>query len=87
MTPMTTWSANDDGTVSDEEVPYYRARVKDIGLVTTGCVHVQPNGVGFTGEFIAILEDDDCWEPLRLEYALSCSDRADLITSNQWETW
>ncbi|MBP0723555.1 NADH:flavin oxidoreductase, partial [Escherichia coli] len=27
MAPMTTWAANDDLTISDEEVAYYRARV------------------------------------------------------------
>lgn len=53
MAPMTTWSGNDDGTVSDEEEAYYRLRVKDIGLVITGCTHVQENGIGFTGEFAA----------------------------------
>lgn len=53
MAPMTTWSANDDGTVSDEEEEYYRLRVKDVGLVITGCTHVQENGIGFTGEFAA----------------------------------
>lgn len=51
MAPMTTWSANDDGTVSDEEVSYYRRRVNGVGLVLTGCTHVSPNGIGFTGEF------------------------------------
>lgn len=53
MAPMTTWASNDDGTVSDEEDAYYRLRVKDVGLVITGCTHVQENGVGFTGEFAA----------------------------------
>jgi len=53
MAPMTTWSSNDDGTVSDDEEAYYRLRVKDVGLVITGCTHVQPNGIGFTGEFAA----------------------------------
>ncbi len=53
MAPMTTWAANDDGTVSDEEEAYYRRRAKDVGLVITGCTHVQTNGVGFTGEFAA----------------------------------
>ncbi len=53
MAPMTTWSANDDGTVSDAEDIYYRLRVKGVGLVITGCTHVQANGVGFTGEFAA----------------------------------
>jgi 2,4-dienoyl-CoA reductase-like NADH-dependent reductase (Old Yellow Enzyme family) len=53
MAPMTTWASNDDGTVSDEEDAYYRRRVKDVGLVITGCTHVQANGIGFTGEFAA----------------------------------
>jgi len=53
MAPMTTWAGNDDGTVSSEEEIYYRRRVKDVGLVITGCTHVQANGVGFTGEFAA----------------------------------
>lgn len=53
MAPMTTWAANDDGTVSNEEEEYYRLRVKDVGLVITGCTHVQENGIGFTGEFAA----------------------------------
>jgi 2,4-dienoyl-CoA reductase-like NADH-dependent reductase (Old Yellow Enzyme family) len=53
MAPMTTWAANDDGTVSDEEEAYYRRRAKDVGLIITGCTHVQANGVGFTGEFAA----------------------------------
>ncbi|RYY07173.1 MAG: NADH:flavin oxidoreductase, partial [Alphaproteobacteria bacterium] len=53
MAPMTTWAANDDGTVSDAEEAYYRRRVAGVGLVLTGCTHVQSNGVGFTGEFAA----------------------------------
>lgn len=53
MAPMTTWAGNDDGTVSDEEEAYYRRRAKDVGLVITGCTHVQANGVGFTDEFAA----------------------------------
>lgn len=60
MSPMTTWSANDDGTVADQEIEYYEARVKDVGLVITGCTHVQPNGVGFTGEFASY---DDSFLP------------------------
>ncbi|KQV30260.1 NADH:flavin oxidoreductase [Rhizobium sp. Root1203] len=51
MAPMTTWSANDDGTVSDEEVEYYHRRANGVGMVLTGCTHVTPNGIGFTGEF------------------------------------
>ena len=60
MAPMTTWAGNDDGTVSAEEEAYYRLRVKDVGLVITGCTHVQQNGIGFTGEFAAY---DDTFIP------------------------
>jgi 2,4-dienoyl-CoA reductase-like NADH-dependent reductase (Old Yellow Enzyme family) len=51
MAPMTTWAGNPDGTVSDEEIAYYRSRVNAVGLVITGCTHVLPNGIGFTDEF------------------------------------
>ncbi len=68
MSPMTTWSADDDGTVSDQEVDYYRARVKDVGLVITGCTHVQPNGAGFTGEFASY---DDSFLPSLTKLALA----------------
>lgn len=50
MAPMTTWSGNDDYTISDEEAAYYKRRTNDIGLVITGCTHVQENGIGFTNE-------------------------------------
>lgn len=53
MAPMTTWAGNDDGTVSVEEEAYYRRRAGDVGMIITGCTHVQVNGVGFTGEFAA----------------------------------
>lgn len=60
MAPMTTWSANDDGTISDEELSYYRRRSGGVGLVITGCAHVSPNGIGFHNEFSA---DDDAFIP------------------------
>jgi 2,4-dienoyl-CoA reductase-like NADH-dependent reductase (Old Yellow Enzyme family) len=60
MAPMTTWSGNDDGTVSDEEIVYYRRRASGVGLVLTGCTHVTPNGIGFTGEFASY---DDSFTP------------------------
>lgn len=53
MSPMTTWASNDDYTISDEEVKYYKKRVNGVGLVITGCTHVQANGIGFTHEFAA----------------------------------
>lgn len=51
MSPMTTWASNEDFTISDEEVEYYRKRVNGVGLVITGCTHVTANGIGFTHEF------------------------------------
>ncbi|MDU0593353.1 NADH-dependent flavin oxidoreductase [Pseudomonas aeruginosa] len=53
MAPMTTWSSNSDGTISNEELAYYHARAQGAGMVLTGCTHVQESGVGFTGEFAA----------------------------------
>jgi 2,4-dienoyl-CoA reductase-like NADH-dependent reductase (Old Yellow Enzyme family) len=60
MAPMTTWAGNDDGTVSIAEEAWYRRRVHGVGMVITGCTHVQANGIGFTGEFAA---DDDRFVP------------------------
>lgn len=51
MAPMTTWSANPDGTISEEELEYYRKRSNGVGLVITGCTHVTANGIGFSDEF------------------------------------
>ena len=53
MAPMTTWSANADATMSEPELAWYRARANGVGLVITGCTHVQPSGIGFTKEFAA----------------------------------
>lgn len=53
MAPMTTWSSNADETISESELDWYRARAKGVGMVITGCTHVQPSGIGFTNEFAA----------------------------------
>jgi len=53
MAPMTTWSANPDASISEQELAYYRRRVEGIGLVITGCSHVSPEGIGFDAEFAA----------------------------------
>ncbi|KJF70189.1 NADH-dependent flavin oxidoreductase [Agrobacterium arsenijevicii] len=63
MAPMTTWSASDDQTVSDEEVSYYRRRAQGVGMVLTGCTHITANGIGFTGEFASY--DDKFMPSLR----------------------
>ena len=51
MAPMTNFSSNPDGTVSDEEVAYYSRRSNGVGMVVTACAYVTPNGKGFQGEF------------------------------------
>ncbi|MGC6176914.1 NADH-dependent flavin oxidoreductase [Lacrimispora sp. 38-1] len=51
MAPMTTWASNDDYTVSNEEISYYKVRNMGAGMIITGCAHVQENGIGFTNEF------------------------------------
>ena len=53
MAPMTTFSANEDGTVSDAELSYYKARAKGVGMVITATTYVTPSGKGFSGEFAA----------------------------------
>lgn len=53
MAPMTTWSGNEDGTVSEQELQYISHRAQEVGLVITGCTHVKENGIGFTNEFAA----------------------------------
>jgi 2,4-dienoyl-CoA reductase-like NADH-dependent reductase (Old Yellow Enzyme family) len=51
MAPMTNFSSNPEGTVTDSEVEYYIRRSKGVGLVITACTYVTPNGKGFPGEF------------------------------------
>jgi len=51
MAPMTNYSSNSDGTVSEEEVAYYVRRSKGVSMVITACTYVTPNGQGFLGEF------------------------------------
>lgn len=51
MAPMTNFSSNEDGTVSDAEVAYYSHRANGVGMVITACAYVTPGGKGFPGEF------------------------------------
>jgi len=51
MAPMTNFSSNQDGTVTDAEVNYYVRRSKGVSMVITACAYVTPNGKGFHGEF------------------------------------
>jgi 2,4-dienoyl-CoA reductase-like NADH-dependent reductase (Old Yellow Enzyme family) len=51
MAPMTNFSSNQDGTVTDAEVNYYARRSGGVGMVITACTYVTANGKGFHGEF------------------------------------
>lgn len=52
MSPMTTWASNDDYTVSEQELAYYAARNKDVGMVITGSANIDgKTGIGFTNQF------------------------------------
>ncbi|WP_148356791.1 NADH-dependent flavin oxidoreductase [Peribacillus simplex] len=51
MAPMTNFSSNPDGTVTDAEVNYYERRSSGVGMVITACTYVTANGKGFHGEF------------------------------------
>ncbi|MGO4346223.1 NADH-dependent flavin oxidoreductase [Paenibacillus sp. MCAF9] len=57
MAPMTNFSSNEDGTVSETELSYYSRRSGGVGLVITACVYVSPNGKGFHGEFASDSDD------------------------------
>ncbi len=50
MAPMTTYSGNDDGTVSEQEIDYYRHRNKSAGLLISACAYVIPQGKAFPGQ-------------------------------------
>lgn len=51
IAPMTHWSSNPDGSVSEEELKYYARRSSGVSAVITACAYVIPNGKGFHGQF------------------------------------
>ena len=53
MAPMTTWSGQDDGWQTPEELAYYEARAGGVGMLVTGTTYTVPNGKGFSGQFYA----------------------------------
>ncbi|MDR7000270.1 NADH-dependent flavin oxidoreductase [Neobacillus niacini] len=57
MAPMTNFSSNPDGTVTEAEVKYYARRSAGVGMVITACTYVTENGKGFNGEFGADTDD------------------------------
>ena len=57
LAPMTTYSGNDDGTVSDAEIEYYRERNQSAGLLLTSCAYVTKQGKAFHGQIGADAEE------------------------------
>lgn len=53
IAPMTTWSGNLNGTVSDQELAYYKRRAALAGLFVSACIAVSPTGLAFNHQFIA----------------------------------
>lgn len=51
IAPMTHWSSNPDGSVSEVELKYYARRSSGVSAVITACAYVQPNGKAFHGQF------------------------------------
>ena len=60
MAPMTTYSSDDQGVVTDDELAYYAERSAGVGAVVTACAYVSAGGKGFPGQFSA---DDDSFIP------------------------
>ena len=50
MAPMTTYSGNDDGTVCDAEIAYYKKRNKGADLLISACAYVTKEGKAFKGQ-------------------------------------
>lgn len=50
MTPMTTFSADENDYVSQEELDYYGERANGVGTIITACAYVSKNGKGFDGQ-------------------------------------
>ena len=57
VAPMTTYSGNPDGTVSDEELAYYRRRANIGSLFISACIAVSENGIAFPNQFIGFSDD------------------------------
>ncbi|MFS0781918.1 NADH-dependent flavin oxidoreductase [Bacillus sp. 1P06AnD] len=52
IAPMTTYSGDRDGSVSDQEMAYYQRRAGEPGMFITACIAVSRSGLCFPGQFI-----------------------------------
>ena len=53
IAPMTTFSSHSNGTVSDQEIAYYKRRAGLAGLFISACIAISPTGLAFDHQFIA----------------------------------
>lgn len=51
MAPMTTWSAFENGMITNDELAYYEKRAGDVGAIITACAYVSREGKAFLGGF------------------------------------
>lgn len=69
LAPLTHTSSNDDGTISDEELPYIEARSKDVGLAINAASNINDVGKAFPGQ-PSIAHDSDLDGLKRLAQAM-----------------
>jgi 2,4-dienoyl-CoA reductase-like NADH-dependent reductase (Old Yellow Enzyme family) len=51
LAPMTTWSSDDDGTITPDELEFLRRRARGVGMAMTAACYVQPEGKAFDGQW------------------------------------
>ncbi|MBD3928134.1 NADH-dependent flavin oxidoreductase [Staphylococcus haemolyticus] len=69
LAPLTHISSNDDGTISDVEVPYIEKRSKDVGLAINAASNVNDIGKAFPGQ-PSVAHDSDIEGLKRLAQAM-----------------
>jgi 2,4-dienoyl-CoA reductase-like NADH-dependent reductase (Old Yellow Enzyme family) len=69
LAPMTTYSANDDLTLSKEEEIYFNARAKQFGMVITSATAVSKNGQAFDHQ-VSIMDERYLVSMMRLATAI-----------------
>lgn len=69
LSPMTTYSSNDDLTLSKEEEIHYNARAKNFGMVITAATAISRNAQGFQNQ-ISIMDESYLPSMTRLATAI-----------------
>lgn len=69
LAPLTHISSNDDGTISDVEIPYIEKRSKDVGLALNAASNVNDIGKAFPGQ-PSVAHDSDIEGLKRLAQAM-----------------